>query len=299
MSDCSSVTPQHFCPRVSCKKNALRIRAFTLIELLVVISIITLLISILLPTLRSARESAKRTQCRSNLRQQAIAIHIYAVNFRDVLTTPQRTGSFRGFALVGAPGGSNPQWAVTNELVSYTNGPGLTWFCPDVIGSSTFPTDWKTRTDVQKINVISATGGGYFNAIPSFDPSASYGYWRLHPNYGSGVRHKSWMETRLIVSGSPDYRTSAPKTSSQVGSDSVILAEWYPKGTNSQYFGFSRRHTAANGAPAGGNIAHLDGSVKWATASDPDTGWVTASFGSENTSVIAKGIDGGQWRANW
>jgi len=57
-------------------------RGFTLVELLVVIGIIALLISILLPTLNSVRETAKRTQCASNLRQLNMASLLVAQNFK-------------------------------------------------------------------------------------------------------------------------------------------------------------------------------------------------------------------------
>ena len=63
----------------------MRKRAFTLIELLVVIAIIAILAAILFPVFARAREAARATSCKSNLKQLATAIQMYTQDYDEMM----------------------------------------------------------------------------------------------------------------------------------------------------------------------------------------------------------------------
>ena len=96
--------------RVNVVKKTLvnRNRGFTLIELLVVIAIIAILIALLLPAVQQAREAARRSTCKNNLKQIGLALH----NYHD--THRVFPFSYQGLAS-GAPN------------AGATNGLGIAW----------------------------------------------------------------------------------------------------------------------------------------------------------------------------
>jgi len=92
-------------------------KGFTLIELLVVIAIIAILAAILFPVFARARESARRTNCLSNLKQLALGSMMYAQDYDEKLP-------------VGATQG-NPLLNVVQALWPYVRNRPI-FYCPSI-----------------------------------------------------------------------------------------------------------------------------------------------------------------------
>jgi prepilin-type N-terminal cleavage/methylation domain-containing protein len=103
---------------------------FTLIELLVVIAIIAILIALLLPAVQMAREAARRSQCRNNLKQIGLGLH----NYLDTFSVFPPAAVW--------PGASNPAWSHAES--NWHKAPGAYMLLTPYMESAAVYNSWNT-----------------------------------------------------------------------------------------------------------------------------------------------------------
>ena len=130
-----------------------RTAGFTLIELLVVIAIIAILAAMLLPALARAKERAKQVQCVSNLKQQGVAVTLYAGDFSERFPSGGAPAGFSASVFAywnyGGKQGSeydgqlrlvNPYVAIRGNVSTNSQGAERVFQCPSDNGA--LKADW-------------------------------------------------------------------------------------------------------------------------------------------------------------
>ena len=239
-------------------KNARgRLRAaFTLIELLVVVAIIALLVTILMPSLKQAKEMARRVICATNLHGCGRTLMLYATENRGVLpaaigenpdgsdfyTQPLSSNRFvvRGW-------GDRMDYDLRERLLPYLGNAFRMWMCPSL--------------DVPPIDDPGNTRGICYGPYLYFGGDVDHGA-AGSPDFGLGTQIPQRLDGAPPSLPLMQDRASDRRNWNGAWAGNHVVSGWYdpPLDENPSN---PRLYVDSADDILGANITLYDGSVSW------------------------------------
>jgi len=225
-------------------------RGFTLIELLVVIALIAVLAGLLLPTLAGVREKARRTACRGNLRQFAVALQIYGQDHRGALLTGNHDpGSTRSRQVEDE---HTPMLSHRNrQLLMQAGGGDRFVTCPGM--GVNFATNGWTEHEYGWVIGYHYLGGRFGTPWPKLGDATAV--WVSPQSFNE-------LTNSILLADLNAWTMSRVDTFAPHGPNGPRRSR-----TSSRSLGPTRRdllgRPSSEYGSAGGNVASTDGSVQW------------------------------------
>ncbi len=271
-----------------------RAQGFTLIELLVVIAIIAVLIALLLPAVQQAREAARRSQCKNNLKQLGLAMH----NYHETYNIFPR-GNFERASELGYEGNySYVAFSAQTMLLPYLEQAALYNQFNFNLNPNSAPNGTLKRTTIAAFRCPSdfsmlPNAGANYNEGPGNNYAFSAGPSVFWFGFGSGTAPQPPQNLQHQV-GAFNFRKNVRIRDVQDGTSNVVAASEILIGNGGRVGGNSPNGGSANEATIYRGVATGGASPSFPTESQVQA-WSATATSSRSSASNYRGNSGANW----